>query len=86
MAVTQLRAELLHELNPIFDSEKAMKEVLNAIRRIRLTYIETTSVSEVKSKTNKSNCSARLQWLHDNPIRLTQEDLKDERINYLLSK
>ena len=35
MTAIQLRAELLRELNPIFDSEVAMQKALTALRDIR---------------------------------------------------
>ena len=35
MTAIQLRAELLRELNPIFDSEVAMRKALTALRDIR---------------------------------------------------
>ena len=48
MTAIRLRAELLRELNPIFDSEVAMQKALTALRDIRrvvLTDIPATKTS-----------------------------------------
>lgn len=34
MTTTQLRAELFREMNPLLDSEKAMKEILTFVRSL----------------------------------------------------
>lgn len=49
MTTIQLRAELLRELNPIFDSEVAMQKALNALRDIRLmAFADDTSNPDVR--------------------------------------
>ena len=47
MTAIQLRADLLRELNPIFDSKTAMEKALTALRDIRRTVL--TDVPAVKS-------------------------------------
>lgn len=86
MSATQLRAELLQELIPIFDNEKAMTEVLNLVRHVRITYYKPAEKSVIREERGTIKRSSRLQWLHDNPLRLSSEDLKDDKTQYILSK
>ena len=86
MAATQLRTELLRELGPIFDSEPAMEQALDAIRRIRITYLRVEQQPQTGSQKKDIRRSARLQWLHDHPLKLSAGDLEDERTNYIVSK
>jgi len=51
MTAIQLRAELLRELNPIFDSEVAMQKALTALRsisRVVFTEVPTTTAAPRK--------------------------------------
>ena len=46
MTTLRLRAELLRELNPIFDSEVAMQKTLTALRDIRRAVFPEVPVSK----------------------------------------
>ena len=48
MTAIQLRAELLRELNPIFDSEVAMQKALAALRDIRKVVFPVTKTASRK--------------------------------------
>lgn len=56
MTAIQLRADLLRELNPIFDSKTAMEKALSALRDIRRTVL--TDVPAVKSTKRKGWAAA----------------------------
>lgn len=87
MTATQLREEVLLELNPLFDSEEAMSQALMALRKIRLIYIHRTDQAPLNATTpNETSVSSRLQWLREHPVRLTDQELQDERTQYILSK
>ena len=51
MTAMQLRAELLRELNPIFDSEMAMQKALTALRSIsRMVFTDAPNASVAPRK------------------------------------
>ena len=87
MTNVQLREELFREINPLLDNDFALKKVLVFLRTI-------TSKQETISSVDKKQKRVRLadleipDRLHRKRgcIRLTEEDLKDERIQYILSK
>lgn len=56
MTAIQLRADLLRELNPIFDSKTAMEKALSALRDIRRTVL--TDVPAVKTTKRKGWAAA----------------------------
>lgn len=63
MTAVQLRAELLHELNPFFDSEVAMQKALAALRDIRR--MELAGVHATKPSARKG-WSAAARKAHEN--------------------
>lgn len=50
MTAIQLRADLLRELNSIFDSKTAMEKALTALRDIRRTVLDVPAVKSTKRK------------------------------------
>ncbi len=50
MKAIQLRADLLRELNPIFDNKTAMEKALTALRDIRRTVLDVSAVKSTKRK------------------------------------
>jgi hypothetical protein len=87
MTNVQLRAEVFREINPLLDNESAMKRVLVFLRTLTPVAIAQL-VEEVKPKKLKLEdleIPAKLRRKRG-CIRLTEEDLKDERIQYILKK
>jgi len=87
MTNVQLRAEVFREINPLLDNESAMKRVLVFLRTLTPVAIAQL-VEEDKPKKLKLEdleIPAKLRRKRG-CIRLTEEDLKDERIQYILKK
>ena len=87
MTNAQLRAEVFREINPLLDNESAMKRVLVFLRT--LTPAPMAQVVEEdapkKLKLEDLEIPAKLRRKRG-CIRLTEEDLKDEQIQYILKK
>lgn len=87
MTNAQLRAELFREINPLLDDESAIKEVLFFLRKFNVSNSDIPDSS-------KKQASVRLEDLRiptklrrkRGCIRLTEEDMKDEHIRYIVSK
>lgn len=69
MAATQLRTKLLRELAPIFDSEPAMTEAIDALRRIRITYLRVPAQPKTASETTpRQHFRSRKTAVKDGPF------------------
>ncbi|MBO4661948.1 MAG: hypothetical protein J5630_04535 [Bacteroidaceae bacterium] len=61
MTAIRLRAELLQELNPIFDSEVAMQKALTALRNIRRVVFTESSKTSVRKGWSVAARKAHMQ-------------------------
>lgn len=83
MTNVQLREELFREINPLLDNDTAIKKVLIFLRTISLgssSDSESPKISlddlEIPEKLRrKRGC-----------IKLTEEDMQDERIQYIVNR
>ncbi|MBR6446239.1 MAG: hypothetical protein IKS94_07445 [Prevotella sp.] len=79
MTAIQLRAELLRELNPIFDSEAAMQKALTALRNIRRVMV--VGIPADKAQTRKGWASAARQaHKRGNDQLMTADVFEDDQI------
>lgn len=87
MANAQLRAELFREINPLLDNESAIKKVLIFLRSFKMSDSAALTPKEEQAK-------IKLEYLQipeklrrkRGCIRLTEEDMKDEHIQYIVNK
>ena len=84
MTNMQLRAELFREINPLLDDESAIKEVLIFLRKFNLPNIDS-SKRQARIRLEDLKIPAKLRRKRG-CIRLTEEDMKDEHIQYIVSK
>lgn len=83
MTNVQLREELFREINPLLDNDTAIKKVLFFLRTMPL---DSPSVGESsKISLDKLEIPEKLRRKRG-CIRLTEEDMKDERIQYIVNK
>jgi len=87
MTNVQLRAEVFREINPLLDNESAMKRVLVFLRTLTPAPIAQVVEEDApkKLKLEDLEIPAKLRRKRG-CIRLTEEDLKDEHIQYILKK
>ena len=87
MTNVQLRAEVFREINPLLDNESAMKRVLVFLRTLTPAPIAQVVEEDApkKLKLEDLEIPAKLRRKRG-CIRLTEEDLKDEQIQYILKK
>lgn len=79
MTAIRLRAELLRELNPIFDSEVAMQKALTALRDIRRTVF--TEVSPTKTAVRKGWSAAARKAHKQGDDKLVSADIfEDDKV------
>lgn len=90
MTNVQLRAELFREINPLLDNETALKRVLVFLRSFSTVGIEQNEQNEpddaekrIKLKDLKIPTKLRSKR---GCIKLTEEDMKDEHIQYILNR
>lgn len=76
MTTLRLRAELLRELNPIFDSEVAMQKTLTALRDIRRAVFSEVPAS--KSAVRKGWSAAARKAHKQGDDQLVAADVFDE--------
>lgn len=82
MTAIQLRAELLRELNPIFDSEVAMQKALTALRDIRRVVF--TEASPTKTAVRKGwSAAARKAHTQGDDQLLAADIFEDESTGIL---
>ena len=83
MTNVQLREELFREINPLLDNNAAIKKVLVFLRSMSSESQPVTDSSKIRlddleipeKLRRKRGC-----------IRLTEEDMKDERIQYIVNR
>jgi len=83
MTNVQLREELFREINPLLDNNAAIKKVLVFLRSISSESQPVTDSPKIRlddleipeKLRRKRGC-----------IRLTEEDMKDERIQYIVNR
>ncbi len=83
MTNVQLREELFREINPLLDDDSAIKKVLVFLRSISLNSPSTEESPKIsldqleipEKLRRKRGC-----------IRLTEEDMRDERIQYIVNR
>jgi len=85
MTAVQLRSELFQEFSLFMDSEAAMRQLLAVMREMRKTLTSQKDIDKEKKSVEKK-WSKRVQWLRTNPVKLTEEDLADEKTQYILSR
>ncbi len=79
MTAIQLRAELLRELNPIFDSEVAMLKALAAIRDIRQKVLTQVSVQNTSVRNGWSAAARKAHKQGDDQF-VTADIFEDDKV------
>ena len=79
MTAIQLRAELLRELNPIFDSEVAMLKALAAIRDIRQKVLTQVSVQNTSVRKGWSAAARKAHKQGDDQF-VTADIFEDDKV------
>lgn len=83
MTNLQLREELFREINPLLNDDSAIRKMLVFLRTISS---EPQPVSDnPKIRLNDLKIPEKLRHKRG-CIRLTEEDMKDERIQYIVNK
>lgn len=83
MTNAQLREELFREINPLLDNEFAIKRVLVFLRSFKTP--SSTDKDHPKIRVEDLEIPAKLRRKRG-CIRLAEEDMKDERIQYIVNK
>ena len=79
MTAIQLRAELLRELNPIFDSEVAMQKALIALRDIRKVVFTDVPVNKTASRKGWSAAARRAHKQGDDQL-MAADIFEDDKV------
>lgn len=77
----QLREELFREINPLLDNDTAIEKVLVFLRSVKPSAVDSTE----RIKLEDLEIPAKLRRKRG-CIRLTEEDMNDEHIQYILNK
>ena len=87
MTNVQLRAELFREINPLLDNETALKKVLVFLRSFSTVSMDHNEPDEAETriKLKDLRIPAKLRSKRG-CIKLTEEDMKDEHIQYILNR
>ena len=87
MTYVQLRAELFREINPLLDNEVALKKVLVFLRSFSTVDVvnNVPEETETRIKLKDLKIPAKLRSKRG-CIKLTENDLKDEHIQYILNR
>jgi len=87
MTNVQLRAELFREINPLLDNEVALKKVLVFLRSFSTVDVvnNVPEETETRIKLKDLKIPAKLRSKRG-CIKLTENDLKDEHIQYILNR
>ena len=87
MTNAQLRAELFREINPLLDNESAIKKVLIFLRNFKMSGSATLNLQEEQAKIKLEDLQIPEKLRRKRGcIRLTEEDMKDEHIQYIVNK
>lgn len=82
----QLREELFREINPLLDNDTAIEKVLVFLRSVKPSAVDsTTEGRQERIKLEDLEIPAKLRRKRG-CIRLTEEDMNDEHIQYILNK
>ena len=79
MTAIQLRAELLRELNPIFDSEVAMQKALTALRDIRKVVFTEKPVTRPAVRKGWSAAARKAHKQGDDQL-VTADIFEDDKV------
>ena len=83
----QLREELFREINPLLDDDTAIKQVLVFLRTFTPSKGPSSSVDEKQERIKLEDLEIPAKLRRKRGcIRLTEEDMKDERIQYIVNK
>ena len=86
MTNVQLRAELFREINPLLDNEAAIKKIILFIKSFSpADKLSPADEEQPKIKLKDLKIPAKLRQKRG-CIKLTEEDLKDEHIQYILNR
>ena len=83
MTNTQLRAELFREINPLLDNESAIKKMLVFLKTFKSQ--DSDGKEQARIRLEDLEIPAKLRRKRG-CIQLTEEDMKDERIQYIVNK
>ena len=83
MTNIQLRAELFREINPLLDNESAIKKMLVLLKTFKSQ--DSNDKEQARIRLEDLEIPAKLRRKRG-CIRLTEEDMKDERIQYIINK
>ena len=83
MTNIQLCAELFREINPLLDNESAIKEMLVFLKTFKSQ--DSDDKEQARIKLEELEIPAKLRRKRG-CIQLTEEDMKDERIQYIVNK
>lgn len=79
MTAIQLRAELLRELNPIFDSEVAMQKALAALRDIRKVVFTDVPVTTTVVRKGWSAAARKAHKMGDDQL-MAADIFEDDKV------
>ena len=83
----QLREELFREINPLLDDDTAIKQVLVFLRTFTPSKAPSSSVDDKQERIKLEDLEIPAKLRRKRGcIRLTEEDMKDERIQYIVNK
>jgi hypothetical protein len=89
MAITniQLREELFREINPLLDNDVAIKKVLVFLKSFSADHSTAPTASEKRKRIKLDDFEIPDKLRRKRGcIHLTEEDMRDEHIQYLLNK
>ena len=83
----QLREELFREINPLLDNDAAIRQVLVFLRTFTPSTGTSSSDGEKQERIKLEDLEIPVKLRRKRGcIRLTEEDMKDERIQYIVNK
>ena len=83
----QLREELFREINPLLDNDAAIKQVLVFLRTFKPATFASSSDGEKQERIKLEDLEIPAKLRRKRGcIRLTEEDMSDERIQYIVNK
>ena len=83
----QLREELFRKINPLLDDDTAIKQVLVFLRTFTPSTAPSSSVDDKQERIKLEDLEIPAKLRRKRGcIRLTEDDMKDERIQYIVNK
>jgi hypothetical protein len=87
MTNVQLREELFREINPLLDNEDALKRVLVFLRSFSTVGMVNNMPDEAETRIKLKDLKIPAKLRNKRGcIKLTEEDMKDEHIQYILNR